>query len=58
MNEGDPDRLKKCSNADCSWMYYDDSQSMSRRWCTPRVCGNLTKVRRFRARHRQGAKLA
>jgi predicted RNA-binding Zn ribbon-like protein len=51
--EGHPERLKGCSNPDCSWLFYDDSQNRTRRWCSARACGNLLKVRRFRARHKR-----
>ncbi len=56
MEEGDPARLRKCSNPDCSWLYHDDSQAHSRRWCSPRACGNMVRVRAFRSRHRQTSK--
>jgi predicted RNA-binding Zn ribbon-like protein len=49
LNEGSPDRLKVCRNPDCSWLFYDASLNHSRRWCSARACGNLLKVRRFRA---------
>jgi predicted RNA-binding Zn ribbon-like protein len=45
---GEPGRLKTCANESCSWMFYDDSASQSRRWCEPKICGNLVKVRNFR----------
>jgi predicted RNA-binding Zn ribbon-like protein len=48
--EGDPARLKICANPDCTWMFYDDSRNRRRRWCDGGICGNLLKVRRFRAR--------
>ena len=48
--EGDPARLKVCANPDCTWMFYDDSRNRRRRWCDGGICGNLLKVRRFRAR--------
>jgi predicted RNA-binding Zn ribbon-like protein len=53
MEEGDPARLRKCANPDCSWLYHDDSQAHSRRWCSPRFCGNMVRVRAFRSRRRQ-----
>ena len=49
----DPGRLRRCENEDCRWVFYDESKSRSRRWCAD-VCGNLIKVRRFRARARRG----
>jgi len=60
LNEGNPDHLKVCRNPDCSWLFYDETLNHSRRWCSARACGNLLKVRRFRAqrkgrRKREGA---
>lgn len=40
--------LKKCGNPDCSWIFYDDSKSHSRKWCDNR-CASLMKVRKYRA---------
>lgn len=47
--DGDPHRLKVCSNPNCSWMYYDTSRNASRRHCSSSPCGTLMRVRRFRA---------
>lgn len=52
----DPRRVKVCANPSCSWMFYDDTMNRSRRWCTTDVCGNLIKVRAFRAKHRRRSK--
>ena len=50
---GEPSRIKVCQNRDCLWVFYDRSKNRSRRWCEGNTgCGNLMKVRRFRARHR------
>lgn len=49
----DPRRLKVCENPDCGWVFYDESRNRTRRWCEGGICGNLVKVRRFRARARQ-----
>jgi predicted RNA-binding Zn ribbon-like protein len=51
ITELDPRRLKVCANPDCSWLFYDESMNRSRRWCQANYCGNLLKVRDFRARH-------
>ena len=50
---GDPARIKKCENPDCLWIFYDVSKNGSRRWCEGAGCGNLMKVRRFRARKKR-----
>ncbi len=52
LAEGDPTRIKRCANPDCGWVIYDESRSRTRRWCDAKECGNLIKVRRFRARQR------
>ncbi len=47
--KGDPSRLKLCENPDCQWVFYDTTRSRTRKWCADN-CGNLMKVRKFRAR--------
>jgi predicted RNA-binding Zn ribbon-like protein len=53
LAEGEPARLRVCANSACSWMFYDETRNSSRRWCEGAICGNLIKVRRFRARATQ-----
>ncbi len=48
----DSQRLKICQNSNCRWIFYDESKSRTRRYCTVDKCANLMKVRRFRARRR------
>ena len=48
----DPRRLKVCANSNCRWVFYDESKSRTRLYCTPDKCANLLKARRFRARHK------
>ncbi|HEV2580589.1 MAG TPA: CGNR zinc finger domain-containing protein [Ktedonobacteraceae bacterium] len=48
----DPRRLKVCVNSNCRWVFYDESKSRTRLYCSPDKCANLLKVRRFRARHK------
>jgi predicted RNA-binding Zn ribbon-like protein len=48
-----PGRLKVCANPDCHWVFLDSSHNLSRCWCRQWACGNLMKVRQFRARARQ-----
>jgi predicted RNA-binding Zn ribbon-like protein len=50
VRDGNPRRIRQCANESCSWMFYDDSRNRSRRWCDPHYCGNLIKVRRYRAK--------
>ena len=47
-----PTRLKVCANPDCHWVFIDQSHNLSRCWCRQWACGNLVKVRQFRARAR------
>jgi predicted RNA-binding Zn ribbon-like protein len=47
----DPKRLKICANTNCRWVFYDESKSRTRLYCTPDKCANLLKARRFRTRH-------
>ena len=53
LSSRDPRRIKMCENDNCRWVFCDESKSRSRRWCED-TCGNLLKVRRFRARKRSG----
>jgi len=47
-------RFRICDNPDCLWVYYDDTRNRSKRYCDDKACGNLLKVRRFRARKKAG----
>ena len=51
LARGDLTRLKQCDNDGCRWVFYDTTKNDSRRWCDSRQCGNVDKVRRYRARH-------
>lgn len=44
----DPSRVKRCANPDCGRFFYDGSRNRTRRWHDD-ACGNLVRVRRFRA---------
>ncbi|QSF45970.1 CGNR zinc finger domain-containing protein [Paenibacillus tianjinensis] len=48
--EKETSRIRICDNPDCLWVYYDDTRNRSKRYCDDKLCGNLMKVRRFRAR--------
>lgn len=45
-------RLRECRGEACGWMFVDLSPAGRRQWCDMRDCGNLAKVRRFRARRK------
>jgi predicted RNA-binding Zn ribbon-like protein len=53
LARGEPARIKICDNRDCLWVFYDRSKNRSRLWCEGNTgCGNLMKVRRFRAKRK------
>ncbi|HEX6351313.1 MAG TPA: CGNR zinc finger domain-containing protein [Candidatus Dormibacteraeota bacterium] len=52
---GEVRRIKECANPNCSWLFYDETLNLSRRWCQLNYCGNLMKVREHRARRRSSA---
>lgn len=44
------DRLRRCANERCGWMFLDMARNASRTWCHASLCGNKIRVRRFRQR--------
>jgi len=51
----DPDRLARvheCPGETCGWFFFDSTRNGSRHWCSMKTCGNVDKVRRFRAGQR------
>jgi predicted RNA-binding Zn ribbon-like protein len=55
LGVGEPDRIKLCENPECRWAFYDSTKNRRRRWCDASQCGNVFKVRQFRARQRANA---
>jgi predicted RNA-binding Zn ribbon-like protein len=49
------DRLRRCGNSTCHWLFLDETRNRSRRWCEMASCGNLAKVRRHRQKARAHA---
>ncbi len=47
---GDLTRIRRCVNDVCNWLFLDTSRNRSRQWCVMNDCGNVSKVRRFRAK--------
>jgi predicted RNA-binding Zn ribbon-like protein len=45
-------RVRECANADCTWLFVDESRNRSRRWCDMAACGNRMKARRHYRRTR------
>lgn len=43
------ERVKECSADDCPIVFFDESRSNNRRWCSMARCGNRAKVRKYRA---------
>lgn len=43
-------RLKACPMESCGWLFLDRSRNGSRNWCSMKTCGNVAKIRRYRAR--------
>lgn len=48
------ERVGRCANDACRWLFVDTSPGGRRRWCDMRACGNRAKVRRHRLRRRRG----
>lgn len=50
FTEHDAARIHECGADDCALIFFDDSRSGNRRWCSMQRCGNRAKVRAHRAR--------
>ncbi|MEF2964515.1 CGNR zinc finger domain-containing protein [Paenibacillus sp. M1] len=48
--DGEAGRIRVCDNPDCRWVFYDDTRNRAKKYCEDKTCGNLMKVRRFRAK--------
>jgi predicted RNA-binding Zn ribbon-like protein len=44
------ERVRVCADPSCAWLFLDSTKNQTRRWCDMKVCGNRSKVRRFRRR--------
>jgi len=40
------DKVRRCANPECGWLFFDDSRAGKRRWCSMSSCGNRAKARR------------
>jgi predicted RNA-binding Zn ribbon-like protein len=40
------DRVKRCDDAACGWLFLDSSHRQNRRWCSAADCGNRDRARR------------
>jgi predicted RNA-binding Zn ribbon-like protein len=52
LNGARTTRIKECEHPECSLLFFDDSQSSRRRWCSMDRCGNLVKIAGYRHRAR------
>jgi predicted RNA-binding Zn ribbon-like protein len=50
------ERLRRCGNSTCYWLFVDETRNHSRRWCEMASCGNVLKVRRHREKARSAAR--
>jgi predicted RNA-binding Zn ribbon-like protein len=46
------DRLHRCDDQGCGWLFLDATRNHSRRWCSSRDCGNRDRARRHYTRNR------
>jgi predicted RNA-binding Zn ribbon-like protein len=46
-------RVRLCANAQCLWLFLDQSKGGTRRWCDMASCGNRAKARRHYQRAKQ-----
>jgi predicted RNA-binding Zn ribbon-like protein len=51
---GELPRVRRCADASCVRVFYDNTKNGRRRWCDMATCGNRAKAARHRARLRQG----
>lgn len=52
LSDENRERIRECSASDCHIVFYDESRSNNRRWCSMARCGNRAKVRKHRANAR------
>jgi predicted RNA-binding Zn ribbon-like protein len=44
------ERIRECAGDHCTIVFYDESRSNNRRWCSMQRCGNRAKVRKHRSK--------
>jgi predicted RNA-binding Zn ribbon-like protein len=49
---GELPRVRRCADARCRRVFYDNTKNAGRRWCDMATCGNRAKAARHRARLR------
>ena len=50
---GKLDKVRRCANPECGWLFLDDSRAGKRRWCSMSACGNRAKARRHYHKSRE-----
>jgi predicted RNA-binding Zn ribbon-like protein len=40
------EKVRRCANPDCLFLFLDDSRAGKRRWCSMSACGNRAKAKR------------
>lgn len=50
------DRLRRCDDHGCGWLFLDTTRNHSRRWCSSGDCGNRDRARRHYTRIRTTAR--
>lgn len=55
LSEYNPERLRKCDNERCTLLFYDNSRSATRRWCSTACMNRMRSAERYRV-YRQSLK--
>lgn len=50
FGQSELDRFRQCAADDCGLIFFDESRSNNRRWCSMQRCGNRAKVRAHRSK--------
>jgi predicted RNA-binding Zn ribbon-like protein len=53
LSHADFDLVRHCEGGQCVLWFYDRTKAHRRRWCSPQLCGNRSKVAAFRPRARR-----
>ena len=52
LSEQGEGRIRECAADNCQLVFYDESRTNNRRWCSMQRCGNRAKVRAFRTKEK------
>ncbi|HSE42156.1 MAG TPA: CGNR zinc finger domain-containing protein [Acidobacteriota bacterium] len=53
LTGSDADRIRRCAQDYCDWLFLDESKRGNRRWCDMSICGNRAKAERFYSKKRR-----